>query len=123
MRYLTDRKRATGLGSGRKGTHHHWQMMVSSILLVPLVPIFVVIMASALGGTQQEVVAFFSRPLVAILSALSMIVIILHLMNEAIAAIEDYIHGTAGKLSLIAVTAFSYTLIGAGLFAIARMAL
>ena len=42
MRYLTDRKRAQGTGSGRQGTHHHWQMMVSSILLVVLVPLFVI---------------------------------------------------------------------------------
>ena len=123
MRYLTDRKRATGLGSGREGTHHHWQMMISSILLVPLVPLFVFFVASALGGTHEQVVAFFSRPVVAIISVLAIVVIILHLMQEALVAIEDYVHGVAGKLTLIATKAFSYTLIAAGVFAIARMAL
>ncbi|WP_299043716.1 succinate dehydrogenase, hydrophobic membrane anchor protein [uncultured Tateyamaria sp.] len=123
MRYLTDRKRAMGLGSGREGTHHHWQMMVSSILLVPLVPIMVLLFASALGGGHADVLAFFSRPIPAILMALSLIVIVVHLMREAHAAIEDYVHGTAGKLTLIATTAFAYTMIAAGLFAIARIAL
>ncbi|MEX0369337.1 MAG: succinate dehydrogenase, hydrophobic membrane anchor protein [Tateyamaria sp.] len=123
MRFLTDRKRATGLGSGREGTHHHWQMMVSSILLVPLVPILVILFAAALGGNHSEVLAFFSRPIPAILMALSLIVVIQHLMREAHAAIEDYIHGAAGKLTLIATTAFAYTMIAAGLFAIARIAL
>ena len=123
MRYLTDRKRATGLGSGREGTHHHWQMMVSSILLVPLVPIMVLLFASALGGSHDEVIAFFSRPIPAILMGLSLIVVVVHLMREAHAAIEDYIHGTAGKLTLIATSAFAYTMIAAGLFAIARIAL
>lgn len=123
MRYLTDRKRASGLGSGREGTHHHWQMMVSSILLVPLVPILVLLFASAFGGTHAEVVAFFSRPIPAILMGLSLIVIVVHLMREAHAAIEDYVHGTAGKLTLIAASAFAYTMIAAGLFAIARIAL
>ncbi|APX10446.1 succinate dehydrogenase, hydrophobic membrane anchor protein [Tateyamaria omphalii] len=123
MRFLTDRKRATGLGSGREGTHHHWQMMVSSILLVPLVPILVILFGAALGGTHAEVLAFFSRPIPAILMALSLIVVVQHLMREAHAAIEDYIHGTAGKLTLIATTAFAYTMIAAGLFAIARIAL
>lgn len=123
MRFLTDRKRATGLGSGHQGTHHHWQMMVSSILLVPLVPIFVLLFASALGGNHAEVIALLSRPVPAILVALSLIVIVLHLMREAHAAIEDYVHGTAGKLTLIATTAFAYTLIAAGVFAIVRMAL
>ena len=123
MRYLTDRKRATGLGSGREGTHHHWQMMVSSILLVPLVPVHVMLFASALGGSHADVIAFFSRPIPAILMGLSLIVIVVHLMREAHAAIEDYVHGTAGKLTLIATTAFAYTMIAAGLFAIARIAL
>ena len=123
MRFLTDRKRAMGLGSGREGTHHHWQMMVSSILLVPLVPILVLLFAGALGGTHAEVLAFFSRPIPAILMALSLIVVILHLMREAHAAIEDYVHGTAGKLTLVATTAFAYTMIAAGLFALARIAL
>ena len=123
MRYITDRKRVIGLGSGREGTHHHWQMMVSSILLVPLVPLFVFTFASALGGTYDEVIAHFSRPYPAIISALALVVVILHRMREAHAAIEDYIHGPAGKLTLIATSAFSYALIAVGLFALARMAL
>lgn len=123
MSFLTDRKRVIGLGSGREGTHHHWQMMISSILLVPLVPAFVITFGLGLGGTYEEVLAYFSRPLPAIITALSMTVIIWHLMQEALMAVEDYVHGTAGKLTLIAVKAFSYTLIFVGLFAIARMAL
>ena len=97
--------------------------MVSSILLVPLVPILVFLFAAALGGDHAEVLAFFGRPIPAILMALSLVVVIQHLMREAHAAIEDYVHGAAGKLTLIATTAFAYTLIAAGLFAIARIAL
>lgn len=123
MRYITDRKRVDGLGSGREGTHHHWQMMVSSILLVPLVPLFVFVFGAAFGGTYEEVTAFFSRPFPAIVCALSLVVIIMHMMREAHAAIEDYVHGTAGKLTLIATSAFAYGLIAVGLFALARMAL
>ena len=33
MRYLTDRKRATGLGSAKTGTAHFWAMKVSSAAL------------------------------------------------------------------------------------------
>lgn len=123
MRYLTDRKRATGLGSGRQGTHHHWQMMVSSVLLVVLVPLFVATFAIGLGGTHEDVVAYFGRPFPAIVTILSLIVVIVHLMRETHVAIEDYVHGVAGKLTLIATSAFAYTLIAVGVFAIARMAL
>jgi len=123
MRYLTDRKRAQGLGASRSGTHHHWQMMVSSILLVPLVPLFIFTFGYGLGGSHEEVLAYFGRPFPAIVMALSLIVITQHLMHEANAAIEDYMHGVAQKLALVFTAAFSYTLIAAGLFALVKLAL
>ena len=33
MAYLTDRKRAAGLGSAKNGTEHFWNMTVSSYAL------------------------------------------------------------------------------------------
>lgn len=123
MRFITDRKRVEGLGSGREGTHHHWQMMISSMLLVPLVPLFVFVFANGLGGTHEEVVAYFSQPFPAIVTVLTLVVVIWHLMQETLVAIEDYVHGVAGKLALVATQAVSYTLIIVGIFAIARMAL
>lgn len=123
MAYLTDRKRAQGLGSGRQGTHHHWQAMVSSILLVFLVPAFVITFGLGLGGTYEEAVAFYARPLPAIIMALTLVVGIIHLMREAQVAVEDYVHGVAEKLTLVAVAAFSYTMIAVGLFALVKLAL
>lgn len=123
MNYLTDRKRAQGMGAGRQGTHHHWQMMASSVALVFLVPLFVFTFANGLGGTYEEVLAYYSRPFPAIITGLTLVVVITHLMREAQAAIEDYVHGVAEKLALIGVAAFSYTLIAAGLFALVKLAL
>lgn len=123
MRFLTDRKRATGNGSGRAGTHHHWQMMVNSALLLVCVPLFVLFFGLALGGDQEQVQAFLSRPVVAIVMGLSLFVIVNHLKNEAHEAIEDYMHGAVEKLALIVASAFAYTVIAAGLFALARIAL
>lgn len=121
--YLTDRKRAQGMGAGGQGTHHHWQMMASSAALVFLVPLFVFTFAAGLGGTYEEVLAYYSRPFPAIITALTLVVVILHLVREAQAAIEDYVHGVAEKLSLMAVTAFGYMLIASGLFALVKLAL
>lgn len=123
MSYLTDRKRAQGLGASRGGTHHHWQMMASSLALVILVPLFVLTFGAGLGGTYEDVLAYFSRPFPAIVTGLSLVVGIIHLMREAHAAIEDYMHGVSQKLTLIVVTAFSYTLIATGLLALVKLAL
>lgn len=121
--FLTDRKRAQGMGAGRQGTHHHWQMMVSSAALVVLVPLFVFTFAAGLGGTYEEVLEYYSRPFPAIVTALTLVVVVLHLVREAQVAIEDYVHGVAEKLSLMAVAAFGYALIAAGLFALVKLAL
>ena len=74
MKFATDRKRAQGLGSGHHGTHHHWQMMVSSIALVVVVPAFVITFGLGLGGTYEEVVAYYSRPLPAIIMVICLII-------------------------------------------------
>ncbi len=123
MRYLTDRKRAQGLGAAGHGTHHHWQMMGSSVALVVLVPLFVLTFGIGLGGTQEEVLAYFSRPFPAIVTGLSLVVGIIHLMRELQVAIEDYVHGVAEKLALLATSAFAYTMIAMVLFALVKIAL
>ena len=117
MQYLTDRKRAQGLGSGRTGTQFHKRMLVTSMALVVLVPLFVFSFGVGFGGSFEDVQAFFSRPFPAIITALMLVVGVIHFNGEVQEAIEDYVHGTTGKLLAVAVTAFSYVLIAAGLVA------
>lgn len=122
-RFITDRKRALGLGSGRHGTHHFWQMIVSSLLMGVAVPAFVITFAIGLGKSQDDVLAFYGQPMPALILGLSLFVIVRHVMFETLEAVEDYVHGTAGKLLQIAVTAGSYTIIAIGIFALAKIAL
>ena len=123
MNYMTDLKRAEGMGSGREGTRHHWQMILSSIAMVVAVPVLVLTFGLVLGGRHDEVIAFIERPLPALLLAVSLFICIRHFMFETLEAIEDYVHGTTGKLLMFATTAGSYLLIAAGLFAIAKIAI
>ena len=123
QRYLTDRKRAVGLGSGRAGTEHHWQMLVSSMAIVVAAPIFFVVFALGFQRPYDEVLAYFGHPAIAVVLAVTMVVIIRHVMNEAIEAAEDYVHGTRGQLTIVGITWASYLVMFAGLFALARMTL
>ena len=123
MRFLTDRKRALGLGSGRRGTEFHKQMMISSMALVVLVPLFVFTFGGILGSSFEDAQSALAKPFPAILTALMLIVGVRHFANETLEAIEDYVHGVAGKLLAVAVTAFSYVLIVSGLFALVKLAL
>ncbi len=123
MKYVTDRKRATGLGSGSEGTHHHWKMMVSSLSLVVLVPLFVFVFGSALGRSYPDVQSFIANPFVALSLGIALTVGLLHIKMEIDEAVEDYVHGLTGKLTLIAVGAATWVLIAAGLLALLKLAL
>ena len=123
MRYLTDRKRAVGKGAGHSGTLHHWQMTVSSVALAFLVPTFLYVFGTALGQDHEGVVATFSRPFPAILTGLTLFVAMRHFAKGSQTMIEDYLHGTKGKMAIIFVTSLSYVTIAIGLFALAKLAL
>jgi succinate dehydrogenase / fumarate reductase membrane anchor subunit len=123
MAFLTDRKRAVGRGAARSGTQHHWFMQVSAVGLALVVPAFVYIFGSALGGTHEEVTTVFSQPFAAILTALVLVGGMAHFRKGAQMMIEDYSRGTTQKALIIGVILLSYAVVATGLFALARIAL
>lgn len=122
MRYLTDRKRATGMGSAKSGTEHFWQMKVSSVALLLLVPLFVFTFGRVLGSSYEEVIAYYSRPFPAIVAGLTIVVGFKHFKDGAQVLIEDYVHGLMQKVLIIGVICLSYAAAATGLFAIAKIA-
>ncbi|NBZ87658.1 succinate dehydrogenase, hydrophobic membrane anchor protein [Stagnihabitans tardus] len=121
MRYLTDRKRAVGKGSAHSGTEHHWSMTVTAVILAFLVPTWLYIFGSALGGTRAEVLATFARPFPAILTALVLVVAMRHFAKGATSAIEDYLRGSARKATLIAVYSLAALIAAVGFWALLRI--
>jgi succinate dehydrogenase / fumarate reductase membrane anchor subunit len=123
MRYLTDRKRAIGMGSAKSGTQHFWDMKVSSVALLILVPLFVFSFGRVLGADHATVTAYFARPFPAIVAALTLAVGFKHFRDGAQVMIEDYVHGLMQKVLIIGVIILSYGAATTGLFAIAKLAL
>jgi succinate dehydrogenase / fumarate reductase membrane anchor subunit len=123
MSYLTDRKRAAGLGSAKSGTGHHWSMTVTSVALLILVPLFIFTFGSILGAPYEDVVAYYQRPFPAIVAALTFAVGFRHFIGGAQTMIEDYVHGLTGKVVIVAITCVSYAAMAAALFALVRLAL
>jgi succinate dehydrogenase / fumarate reductase membrane anchor subunit len=123
MSYLTDRKRATGLGSAKSGTEHHWSMTVSSGALLILIPLFVFTFGPMLGAPYEEVTAYFARPFPAVVAGLTIVVTFKHFADGVQAVIEDYVHGMAQKIAMVVTTCVSYAAMGFGLYAIIRLAL
>lgn len=123
MAYLTDRKRAAGLGSAKTGTAHAWSMKVSSVALLILIPFFVFTFGAALGGTYEEILAYYSRPFPAIVAALTLVVGFKHFNDGVQTLIEDYVHGLSQKVAIILMTCLCYGAAAVGVFAIVRLAL
>ncbi|WP_411892391.1 succinate dehydrogenase, hydrophobic membrane anchor protein [Yoonia sp. SDW83-1] len=123
MAFLTDRKRAEGLGSAKTGTDHHWHMMVTSVALVGLIPLFIFTFGAVLGSPYEEVIAYYQRPFPAIIAALTMLVGFVHFRKGVQTLIEDYVHGFARKALIIAMICLSYSAAAIAIFAIVRIAL
>ncbi len=123
MDFLTARKRATGLGSAKQGTRHAWEMKVQSVALVVLIPLFVFTVGPMLGASHLEVIARFSRPLPALIVALTFVVGFLHFRSGVQVLIEDYAGGMTRTALIIAMICVSYAAAAAGVFAVVRIAL
>ena len=123
MAYMTDLKRAVGMGSAREGTEHHWSMTKSSVALLILTPFFVFTFGPMLGQPYEEVVAYFAQPFPAIVAGLMLTVGFMHFKGGVQALIEDYVHGLARKIAIILMICLSYGAAATGLFAIAKIAL
>ncbi len=123
MRYLTPRKRAEGKGSAHAGTHHHWSMTMSSVALAFMVPTWIYIFGSALGGSRADVITTFSHPFPAILTALVLVIGMRHFAMGATMMLEDYTRGTARKMLVMFVTSLVTVIAATGLFALIRIAL
>lgn len=123
MAFVTDRKRAMGSGSAKSGTQHHWHMIVTSCALLLLVPLFIFTFGSALGGTYEETLAYYSRPWPAVIAVLTIAVSMLHFKSGVQTLIEDYVHGLTGKVLIIAMICLSYLLLAAGVISVIRLAL
>lgn len=123
MSYLTDRKRAVGMGSAKTGTHHHWATTVSAAGLLILVPLFIFTFGSQLGEPHADVVAYYSRPFPSIVAALTILIGSMHFKSGVQTLLEDYVPGKARIISIIIMICVSYGAAATGLFALVKLAL
>ena len=122
MGFLTNLKRAAGMGSVKSGTYHFWHMKVSSVALLVLIPLFLFTFGTVIGDDHEGVTAYFARPVPSLIAALTLIVGFEHFKSGATIMIEDYVHGFAQKVCLICLSCLSYTAMATGLYALAKMA-
>ncbi len=123
MAFLTDRKRAEGMGATGTGTDHFWSMTKSSVALLILVPVFIFTVGPVIGSDYAAVVAYFSNPFPAFITALTLVVSLMHFNGGVQTLIEDYVHGLNRKILIIVMTCVSYGLAAMAVFALIRLTL
>lgn len=123
MAFKTDRSRVTGLGSAKTGTSHFWEQRISAIALLLLTPLFIWPLAYNLGDSYENVRAAYSHPINAVIAIAFILTAFLHLFQGLQVVIEDYVHGRAGLVLIIATRLLCALFALTGVYAIIRISL
>jgi succinate dehydrogenase / fumarate reductase membrane anchor subunit len=114
--------RVRGLGSAKSGTEHFWRQRLTAIANIPLVLSFVIIVALMPGSDFGSARALIGQPLVAILLLLLVISVTIHMRIGMQVIIEDYIHGGAKVVAVLANTFFAIIVAASAIFAVLKIA-
>jgi succinate dehydrogenase / fumarate reductase membrane anchor subunit len=122
MSYQTPLKHVKFLGSAKRGTDHWVRERVTSILAIPLTLLLIIFVITHLEAPRPEIIASMKNPIYAIGLPLALLVNIWHMQLGMRVIIEDYVHGEAGKLTLLLLNnAYCALLAAIALFALVKM--
>lgn len=124
MSYRTPYAKVEGLGAAHSGTEHFWRQRISAAALIPLAIWFAVNAFMLIGGTYEAAHAFLATPVNAVLMALFVIAIVIHMTLGLQVVIEDYVHSEGRKIfGLLLMRGFAWIVGAAMIFAILKIAL
>jgi succinate dehydrogenase / fumarate reductase membrane anchor subunit len=120
---VTPLRRVRHLGAAHHGTSHFWRQRLTAAANLPLVIIFILLIASLVGRPYPEVIGVLASPFVALLLVLMVVSISIHMRIGMQVIIEDYVHGEGLKLALlVANTFFAVVVAAVSIFAILKLA-
>ena len=114
--------RVLGRGSAKQGVHHWWQQRLSAIALIPLTIWFAVSVLSLPSFDHVTVQTWMGQSWTALLLVLFILVATWHSQLGVRVVVEDYVHGGAKTLWLVALTFIHALVAAAGVFAVLKVA-
>ena len=111
------------MSASNSGTGHFLGMTISSIVLLVLMPLFIGIVGPMIGKDFEAVTVYFAKPLPAIVTALTLIIALLHFKSGVKTLIEDYDSSSSRNLWLTFTAVVSYLSIAIVVFTFIRIAL
>jgi len=99
--------RARGLGSAKEGVGHWWVQRLTALALIPLGLWFVASVVHLAGADHAAIKLWLGAPFTLGALVLTIVAAFYHAVLGLQVVIEDYIHQTAVKLTLIILIQFA----------------
>ncbi len=109
----TPLSRVRHYGSAHEGTTHFWRQRLTGVANAVLSVSLLIIIAMVIGKPYETAVTVLGSPFAAVVIVLFFVSVAIHMRIGMQVVIEDYIHGEALKVVLLAASTFFSILVAA----------
>jgi succinate dehydrogenase / fumarate reductase membrane anchor subunit len=115
--------RVRGLGSAKDGVHHWWLQRVTAVSNLLLVLWFIGSLVRLPSLDYGSVTLWLRQPVAAVPMLLFIVSVFWHLRLGVQVMLEDYLHGTARVVAMLALNFYTLAGAAAAVFAVFKIAL
>jgi succinate dehydrogenase / fumarate reductase membrane anchor subunit len=119
----TELGRVRGLGSAKEGAHHWWLQRVTAIANLVLMLWFVFSLVRLPSLDYASVTLWLRQPVAAVPMLLLIVTVFWHLRLGVQVLLEDYVHGQARVVGMLALNFYTVAGGAAAVFAVLKIAL
>lgn len=118
----TDLGRVRGLGSAQDGAHHWWLQRVTAVANIALMLWFVFSLVRLPALDYSSVTLWLRQPVAAVPMLLLIVSVFWHFRLGVQVMLEDYVHGAARVLAMLALNFYALAGAAAAIFAVLKIA-
>ncbi len=119
----TELGRVRGLGAAKDGVHHWWLQRVTAVANLVLVLWFIFSLVRLPMLDHSSVVLWLRQPVAAVPMLLLIVSVFWHFRLGVQVMLEDYVHGAARVLAMLALNFYALAGAAAAVFAVLKIAL